>query len=445
MKHRVKSILTLTAMFFLQLNAVLANTTLTSINSCVDCTACNEASGSFATLPFKEFPFLIVLEIILILLLAKANRLKKLFWVVGLTCFIGLSMSVSSLSSVQENHPSSFSADSTGTILIAVTDMADSLSASDLDEFTPMDSDEFESIVNSDEFVSSDGLDEFEAFTEQPENNSFIDDKEITTLFRTLIALILTVIAGFVYRSSQGRKLRFFIMLGALIYLGFYSSGCPCMISSFQNLILFLLGEPTRWVTLVWIIGLLPITYIFGKIWCGWVCHLGALQEFIYRPTLFKGLQNEKSQRILKYIQYGALVALILQLLITRINFFIKIDPFKVAFNLLSVNATGYVLLAVLLISSILIYRPFCRAICPIGLVLGWIEKIPGASKLQITPSCKSCKQCVKACDSNAISSTADQYIIDQENCIRCGKCLDTCRFKAINQFRKIKTSKIDL
>ncbi len=445
MKHRVKSVSALTAMFFLQLNTVLANMTLTSINGCVDCTTCNETSGSLATLPFKEFPFLIILEIALILLLSKTNRLKKVFWGVGLTCFIGLSMSVSSQSSVHENHPSVLSEDGTSTTLVAVADVGDSVDTSDFDEFTQLDSVEFESVENSDEFVSSDGLDEFETFSEQPESNSFIDEKETTTLFRTLIALILTVIASLAYRKSRGRKLRFFIMLGTIIYLGFYSSGCPCMISSFQNLILLLLGEPTRWVTLVWIIGLLPITYIFGKVWCGWVCHLGALQEFIYRPTLFKGLQNEKSQRILRYVQYGALIALILQLLITRINLFIKIDPFKVAFNLFSVNATGYVLLAVLLISSILIYRPFCRAICPVGLVLGWIEKIPGASKLQITPSCKSCKQCVKACDSNAISSTADQYIIDQENCIRCGKCLDTCRFNAIDQSRKIKTSKIDL
>ena len=439
-KPGIKSISTGIGLMLLQAASVFASPSANGINSCIDCTSCPEASRGFVSLPFSEFPFLLLVEVVAIFLLFRTNQLKKIFWVLGLTLFVGLSVSFAG--QIQNGEKQTAIPNDTITeTTLSVVDTTTSEAFTD-DEFVSVDSDEFQSIENSDEFVTADGDGDFQEFIEEPAPDQLIDDNEITSLVRTIIALLMTVIAGFAYTRFKGRKLRFVILLASLIYLGFYSSACPCMISSFQNLILISLGEPIRWVTLIWFLGLLPITYIFGKVWCGWVCHLGALQEFIYRPGLFKGLHTEKAQRALKIVQYIALIALVVQLLITRTNLFIKIDPFKVAFNLFSVNITGYVLLAILLISSLLIYRPFCRAICPIGLVLGWIEKIPGASRLQITPSCKSCKQCVKVCDSNAISSFDGKYIIDQENCIRCGNCLDTCRFDAIEKNRKLRKEK---
>jgi len=429
-----------TALLIIQAETSAGNLSANGISSCVDCISCTKTSGGIISLPFNEFPFLLLAELVFILVVFSTNRLKKTFWALGLTLFIALSIGVSGQIKNQNDRPTIQS----DTLSETTTDNADTtvFETFNNEEFVAAENDEFENIDNSDEFVTADGHEDFQEFTEQPATDQIIDDNEISSLIRTITALFLTVIAGIAYTRFKGRKLRFIIMFGSLIYLGFYSSACPCMISSFQNLILISLGEPTRWVTLIWFLGLLPITYVFGKVWCGWVCHLGALQEFIYRPGLFNGLQNEKAQRILKIAQYTAFIALVLQLLITRSNLFIKIDPFKVAFNLFSVNITGYVLLAILLISSLLIYRPFCRSICPIGLALGWIEKIPGASRLQIKHSCKSCKQCVKVCDSGAISSINGQYVIDQGNCIRCGNCLETCRFNAIEKNRKLRNQK---
>jgi NADH-quinone oxidoreductase subunit F len=48
---------------------------------------------------------------------------------------------------------------------------------------------------------------------------------------------------------------------------------------------------------------------------------------------------------------------------------------------------------------------------------------------------CKSCLQCVSNCPTNAITAAKKQpAIIDQGKCIKCGICLDVCKFDSIEK-----------
>jgi polyferredoxin len=185
---------------------------------------------------------------------------------------------------------------------------------------------------------------------------------------------------------------------------------------------------------MLWFLGLVVCTYLFGKTWCGWLCHLGALQEFLFRKQGRRWLASERSQRAIKYVQIALLVALAAQLIITRSIEFVKYDPFKVAFNLFSANVVGYVLLVLLLLSSVLIYRPFCRVACPVGLVLGWVTKLPGARRLKVdAASCSHCQRCARQCNQQSIRCAPSQTAVNGEDCILCGDCLSGCKKKAIS------------
>lgn len=50
-----------------------------------------------------------------------------------------------------------------------------------------------------------------------------------------------------------------------------------------------------------------------------------------------------------------------------------------------------------------------------------------------IADACKGCTACVRVCPTGAITGTVKQpHIIDQSKCIKCGACMEKCRFAAI-------------
>lgn len=294
-------------------------------------------------------------------------------------------------------------------------------------------SDEFSETIEFDEF--SEIGDEFSTF------NETIDEKQTlsyTRLYWSLAILLFTIIAGIMVRYRVTRKFRALFMITAVVILGFYRGGCPCIISSFQNTYLMAIGVEVNWQSIIWFLGLIPVTYIFGKVWCGWVCQLGALQEFLYIPKI-KLFRSQKAQKIMRIMRIVFLIALLLQLTFTKVILFNKIGPFKVAFNLFSANHTGYILLGLLLISSVFIFRPFCKSICPIGLIIGWISKIPGASILGINNSCYACKMCDDACNMDAITRKNKISVLDNKECILCGDCMDACKGHSISFYKKGK------
>lgn len=251
--------------------------------------------------------------------------------------------------------------------------------------------------------------------------------------------LLFTVLAGFLVRFKQTRNLRTAFLVASLAILGFYKGACPCPIQSLQNTAFLFMGLDIKWQSLIYIIGLIPITYFFGRVFCGWICHLGALQEFIFGSSRLKLLQNAKAQKTMRIIRMVALVALAAQVFITKTNLYKKIDPFATIFNFHSISVTGYVIAGILVISSIFIYRPFCKTLCPIGLILGWVSKIPGASVLGTKNNCITCISCNNTCKIRAITHESKMSVLENQECIRCGDCMDGCKKSSISFYFKGK------
>jgi len=294
---------------------------------------------------------------------------------------------------------------------------------------------------NSEDEFSDSTKDEFSEFSDEDEEITEPVHKTNWNRFNWAIGILLaTFIAGIFVRHEKTRKLRPIFLLAAVVILGFYRGG-PGIISSFQNTFLFIIGASWKWTAGVLFIGVIILTYFQGKVFCGWICYLGAIQEFLYIGKI-KLLQTEKAQKVMRVIRYVLLALILVQLIITQTIEWSKIGPFKVIFNLYSPNITGYVLLGVLLISSLFIHRPFCKMVCPAGLIFGWVTKIPGAAVLGITNSCAGCKTCNTACNINAITRKNNTSKLDNQECIMCGECMSDCKIKSIKPFKNSKTHK---
>jgi polyferredoxin len=185
----------------------------------------------------------------------------------------------------------------------------------------------------------------------------------------------------------------------------------------FNDTLLLFSGKLSLLIYPVILLILIILTIVFGKIWCGWLCHLGALQEFLFRNPRMQLLRSVNAQKILHIIQRATFLALGIWILVAQINIVCTYDPFIKIFTLSASGWLAYLLVGALIVSSLLIYRPFCRAICPVGMLLNLTTKLPFANKI-VLDGCTECKKCHKYCKMGSIKGGK----VDMA-CIACGEC----------------------
>jgi ferredoxin len=263
-------------------------------------------------------------------------------------------------------------------------------------------------------------------------NNTPHNNQHNTQAYWFIGVLLATVAAGIFVRYKATRMFRPFFLVASVVVLGFYRGACPCPIAGLEETVLFFSAQGIHPIRALWFLALIPITYFLGRVWCGWVCHLGALQELLHFPAKFNFLASAKAQKIMRSIRWVVFLALVVQLLITKTIHWDQIDPFKAAYNLMASSWVSWVLLGIILLTSVFMYRPFCKTVCPVGLVLGWISKIPGTAALRTKKECIGCKLCSTACKMHALTYNNKVITLYKQDCLACGECLEACKMKAL-------------
>lgn len=215
-----------------------------------------------------------------------------------------------------------------------------------------------------------------------------------------LLALALCLAAHFIHRS-RSRKGIFWLMVLCLAYFGFWRKGCVCPIGSIQNVSAACSGaEYTISIFVLGFFALPVISALFhGRTFCSGVCPLGAIQDLVLVKPIKVPWQIVRTLRTIPYIYLGLAV-----LLAWSGSAFIicRLDPF-VGFFRLSGDMAMMLAGAALLLIGTLIARPYCRFLCPYGVLLGWASSC-SRRHLSITPAeCIQCRLCEEACPFDAI------------------------------------------
>ncbi|MBN1152738.1 MAG: 4Fe-4S binding protein [Dehalococcoidia bacterium] len=251
-----------------------------------------------------------------------------------------------------------------------------------------------------------------------------------------IVVLLSLMAAGTLFIAKGYRRARPFAMLISVGFLGFYIGGCPCPIGALQNVFIHVSDISGHMTAYVQFGAVVLVTLLFGRVFCGWACPLGATQFFLFRKE-----QGKKSRRlevrqeehnVLRWAKYGVLLVLIVLVILTGQPVFEDIDPFRALFNLDFRWGVPLVLLIVLLLVSVIIGFPFCKYLCPLGAFLGLLQPL-SLFKLRFNGSCTNCRMCsTVACDYGAIEPGNDGPAINQRECVRCGECLSRCPCNAI-------------
>lgn len=225
---------------------------------------------------------------------------------------------------------------------------------------------------------------------------------------------------------------------------------CPgaiaaCPLGSFQSAI-----ANANYKLPLYVVGLLLLFgLLLGRTVCGFLCPFGLIQELIYKIPAKKIKKNKitKNLSALKYVLLLILVAVIPLLygypafckyicpagtLEGGIPLVLQDEQLQSMVGLLF--SWKILLLAAVLISSIFIYRSFCRFLCPLGAIYALFNRISLYGVNVDVKLCNNCRRCLKVCPMD-IKNVGDM------ECIQCGLCIESCKDRAIT-WKKINFGK---
>ncbi len=221
-----------------------------------------------------------------------------------------------------------------------------------------------------------------------------------------------------------------FLAFGAffLLPLGSFARGMglhPSPVCSITKPFLFLnagRGVPIVFPTILATIGVLSL--VGNKLFCGWNCPVGAIQEIFHRIKIAKKLKFKLPFRVTNTIRIILFIAFVPIVFTIGLSVYDYINPFE----FLHWGFYWYttLVMAVTLVAAVFIFRPFCYLICPIGLFT-WVLEHLSLAKIRVNrDKCTECDVCVDSSPCPAVPAILEGRR-SRPDCHACGACQDSC------------------
>lgn len=267
---------------------------------------------------------------------------------------------------------------------------------------------------------------------------------------RHFIQLLATVLFnGYIAGFSNGTIFREQTKTVCLPVLNCYS--CPgalgaCPIGAMQAVV----GDRNFKFSFYVLGTVMLFGVLFGRLICGFLCPFGFIQDLLYKIKTPKLRINEKADRYLRYLKYVILLVFVFMLPVLLTNKFGMGNPYfcklicpagtlEGGIPLILTNEAlkktigalfywKFAVLAVLIMLSVLIYRPFCKYLCPLGAMYGLLNRFSFFQMEIDKEKCVGCGKCEHICKMNV----KVMQCINSAECIRCGECRASCPKNAI-------------
>ena len=197
---------------------------------------------------------------------------------------------------------------------------------------------------------------------------------------------------------------------------------------------------------------------LLGRLVCGFLCPFGLIQDLLNKIPFPKKIRTFRGDKLLRKLKYVIFIVFVILLPMFVVDIMGQGAPYfcklicpsgtllggipLVAKNPGLQRAIGFLfgwkvsILVILLILSTMIYRPFCKYLCPLGAIYGIFNRFSLYHYEIDAAKCTKCGLCAKKCDMGV-------KVYENPNsaeCIRCGKCKDVCPTGAIHSGIRPKT-----
>jgi polyferredoxin len=177
--------------------------------------------------------------------------------------------------------------------------------------------------------------------------------------------------------------------------------------------------------------AVLVITLLFRRAFCGYMCPIGTISEWLGRASRRLGVKPagvprrlDRGLAILKYI----LLAVIL--LITYRAGELMFRGFDPCYALLSrhgadITFWSYAVAGAIVVASLVVTMPFCRWLCPLAAVLHPFSRFSLTRVRRDAQTCVDCAKCSQVCP---MAIPVHQVVqVTAARCLSCLNCVEAC------------------
>ena len=248
---------------------------------------------------------------------------------------------------------------------------------------------------------------EFTSGYEQPAIETPAPRSQLLEYLDVAVLAACLALSGWLAIRARSREGIFLLSLFSIAYFGFIRKGCICPIGAIQNVALAL-ADPSYAIPAVaaaFFVLPLATALTVGRTFCAAVCPFGALQDaVIVKPLrLPRWLAVPLGFLPVVYLGLAVLFAATgAEFIVCRFDPFVNFFRIGGSVEILALGA-GFLLLGTV------VARPYCRFVCPYGVILGWLSRLSFLHTTISPDSCVRCRLCEEACPVDAIRAPDPQ------------------------------------
>lgn len=260
--------------------------------------------------------------------------------------------------------------------------------------------------------------------------------------------VIIVIAFFFIYKRKVSLRISITLYLVSFILGGIILGAIPNAVMPLKQILTNIgIGSPINVsIPMIVILALLLLsTIFFGRIFCGYACPVGAVEELLSKINFKSNIKAQKNNKahikisskmasLIRWIFFGIIIVLSL---IWTISVLQVINPFLGFSFIKNPRAVAllipFIMLIIVINASIFLYRPWCRFLCPFGAIASLTSRF-SIYKYSRTDACTECGLCEKICPTQEAFKDSKKT-----ECYWCHRCVETCPNKAIKLTKKEK------